>query len=259
MKRAIVHSEIDRENLKKSKNKHSDFNPDFAFDTNATDDFANVAVDFNGFETAMGHAERRGAAEIPGRTSLDSKIAAARVKRKLVKKPTKVDDSKIEKNTKKIGDAIREKKVNKIGEAKKNDEPQKYVKNEKSEFKNVDDFEEDEELEEEEEEVEEEDLDFQDLKLNRALLKAINELNWEQPSPIQKRAIPVALRGGDITACATTGSGKTGAFMIPIIERLSHKSLTAQQLTRALIIVPTRELAVQVHATAKLLSKYSAW
>ena len=189
MKRAIVHSASDREQLKKSKNKHSDFDPDFKFDLGSGDAFANI--DVNGFETAMGHAERRGAAEIPGRTSLDSKIQAARIKRKHAKKPTRVDE-------KKLGDAIREKKVNKIGDAKKGDG------SDVEEDQTVDDGSDDDDKE----------MSFQDFKLNRALLKAINELNWVQPSAIQKQSIPVALRGGDITACATTGSGKTGAFMI---------------------------------------------
>lgn len=97
---------------------------------------------------------------------------------------------------------------------------------------------------------------FQEFNLCRPLLKAINELNWATPTKIQLKAIPVALKATDITACAVTGSGKTAAFMIPIIERLSYKSATAQNLSRALIIAPTRELAVQIHQTTTLLTKY---
>merc|ERR1712071_130536 len=175
----------------------------------------------------MDHAERRGADEIPGRTTLQAKIAKVREKRKHTKKPSKVSE-------KILGDAIRERTVQKIGEGKVEVE------------------------EDSDEDVEDEGpgLSFQDFKLCRPLMKAINEVNWTEPTLIQQRAIPTALKGQDITACATTGSGKTAAFMIPIVERLSHKSLVAQQFTRALVIVPTRELAVQVHATTRLLTKY---
>merc|ERR1711981_347358 len=216
--------ETDRSSLKKSKGKHADFNPEFSFNDTVP---AFNTPDFNGFNEAIDHAERRGAAEIPGRTSLKHKIEVAKTKRKNRKQATKITDEH-------IGDAIRERDIKKI------------IQQEESE---------DEELSESEDE-ETGSITFRELNLNRALLKALNEIAWSEPSPIQKKVIPVALRGTDITACATTGSGKTGAFMIPIIERLSHKSPSAQQFTRVLVIVPTRELAVQVHATTRLLSKF---
>ena len=88
---------------------------------------------------------------------------------------------------------------------------------------------------------------FQDLGLSRALLKGVASLNYLEPSAVQKAAIPVAMAGRDICACAATGSGKTAAFMLPVLERLLFRPKRLAQ-TRVLVLSPTRELAVQVCA-----------
>jgi ATP-dependent RNA helicase RhlE len=84
---------------------------------------------------------------------------------------------------------------------------------------------------------------FSALKLHPDLLKAVRELGFVQPTPIQLDAIPPALAGRDVMACAQTGSGKTAAFLLPILHRLIDRS---RRTTRALILTPTRELAAQI-------------
>uniref|UniRef100_A0A1B0B7P1 RNA helicase n=1 Tax=Glossina palpalis gambiensis TaxID=67801 RepID=A0A1B0B7P1_9MUSC len=85
-------------------------------------------------------------------------------------------------------------------------------------------------------------LTWKDLGLNETLCKACEELKWETPSRIQKESIPLALQGKDIIGLAETGSGKTGAFALPILEAL----LDNPQRFFALILTPTRELAFQI-------------
>jgi ATP-dependent RNA helicase RhlE len=84
---------------------------------------------------------------------------------------------------------------------------------------------------------------FSGLKLHPDLLKGIRELGFTRPTPIQLAAIPPALSGRDVLACAMTGSGKTAAFLLPILHRLMEKP---RGTTRALVLTPTRELAAQV-------------
>lgn len=98
---------------------------------------------------------------------------------------------------------------------------------------------------------------FSQMNLSRPLLKAVNELNFTHPTKIQSSTIPVALLGKDICACATTGSGKTAAFMLPILERLLFKPKQSP-VTRVLVLVPTRELAIQVHSVSLSLCKYTS-
>jgi len=86
-------------------------------------------------------------------------------------------------------------------------------------------------------------VSFNSLDLDPALLRALKELGFTRPTPVQSNAIPPALEGRDVLACAMTGSGKTAAFLLPIIQRLMQKPRGA---TRALVLVPTRELAAQV-------------
>ena len=78
--------------------------------------------------------------------------------------------------------------------------------------------------------------------LAEPLIEAVNELKWKVPSKIQSEAIPVALQGNDIIALAETGSGKTGAFALPILQSL----LENPQRYFALVLTPTRELAFQI-------------
>ncbi|NWS59311.1 DDX27 helicase, partial [Chunga burmeisteri] len=102
-----------------------------------------------------------------------------------------------------------------------------------------------------------ENLSFQDMNLSRPLLKAITALGFKQPTPIQKACIPVGLLGKDICACAATGTGKTAAFILPVLERLIYKPRQAP-ITRVLVLVPTRELGIQVHSVTKQLAQFSS-
>jgi ATP-dependent RNA helicase RhlE len=83
--------------------------------------------------------------------------------------------------------------------------------------------------------------DFRDLKLSEKSLQALARAGFEQPTPIQAQAIPPALAGRDVIGTAATGTGKTAAFLLPIIERLAGTTGT-----RALVLAPTRELALQI-------------
>jgi ATP-dependent RNA helicase DDX54/DBP10 len=94
---------------------------------------------------------------------------------------------------------------------------------------------------------------FQSMGLCRALLTSILHLGYRIPTPIQRRSIPIILEGKDVVAMARTGSGKTGAFLIPMVEKL--KSHSARVGCRGLILSPSRELALQTLKFTKQLSK----
>ena len=95
-------------------------------------------------------------------------------------------------------------------------------------------------------------LEWDEMYLNRQLLMGIFESGYEQPSPIQEEAIPVALTGRDILARAKNGTGKTAAFVIPTLERVNPKKSKIQ----ALLLVPTRELALQTSQVCKTVGKH---
>jgi len=95
-------------------------------------------------------------------------------------------------------------------------------------------------------------IDFKDFVLKRELLMGIYEKGWEEPSPIQAESIPVALLGGDLLARAKNGTGKSGAYLIPVLEKIDVK----KGLIQAIILVPTRELALQTSQIAIELSKH---
>ena len=97
-------------------------------------------------------------------------------------------------------------------------------------------------------------MPFQSLQLHPDLLRGIKDLGFAQPTPIQSAAIPPALEGRDILACAVTGSGKTAAFLLPILNKLIGKP---RRLTRVLILAPTRELAAQIHADLEELGAHT--
>ena len=86
-------------------------------------------------------------------------------------------------------------------------------------------------------------MSFTSFQLHPSLLKGIKELGFTRPTPIQVDAIPPALEGRDLLACAATGSGKTAAFLLPILNQLLDKP---RGTTRALVLTPTRELAAQI-------------
>ncbi len=88
-------------------------------------------------------------------------------------------------------------------------------------------------------------MPFTSLLLHPSLLRGLKELGFTRPTPIQAEAIPAALSGRDVLACASTGSGKTAAFLLPIVHRLLDRP---RGTTRALVLTPTRELAAQIVA-----------
>lgn len=94
--------------------------------------------------------------------------------------------------------------------------------------------------------------EFEDYCLKRELLMGIFEKGWEKPSPIQEASIPIALSGRDILARAKNGTGKTGAYTIPILEQMD----TTKDYIQGMIIVPTRELALQTSQIATEISKH---
>jgi ATP-dependent RNA helicase DeaD len=94
--------------------------------------------------------------------------------------------------------------------------------------------------------------DFSTLGLGEAALRALTELGFSAPTPIQLQAIPLLLAGRDVIAQAPTGTGKTAAYGLPIVERLDEGELKPQ----ALVVVPTRELAIQVAEALHALGKY---
>jgi ATP-dependent RNA helicase RhlE len=89
-------------------------------------------------------------------------------------------------------------------------------------------------------------IPFGDLGLDERLLSGIRDLGWDDTRPVQSGVIPPALRGDDVIACAETGTGKTAAFLLPILQRFLHEPPPTPQRTRALVLAPTRELAVQI-------------
>ena len=95
---------------------------------------------------------------------------------------------------------------------------------------------------------------FTQLKLHPDLLKGVKELGFVRPTPIQSDAIPAGLAGRDVLACAMTGSGKTAAFLLPILHQLIGRP---RGTTRALVLTPTRELAAQVHEDLKGLAMHT--
>lgn len=96
-------------------------------------------------------------------------------------------------------------------------------------------------------------MKFKELKLNRNILKALAEAGYEQPTPIQEQSIPSVLEGRDLLGCAQTGTGKTCAFSVPIIQRLDED---AGRGIRALILTPTRELALQIYENVCQYARY---
>jgi len=96
-------------------------------------------------------------------------------------------------------------------------------------------------------------MKFTEIGLNDQLLEAINYMGFEHATPIQEQAIPVILRGQDIIGCAQTGTGKTAAFVLPILNKLVGKEDSS---INTLIIVPTRELAVQIEQQIQGLSYF---
>ena len=100
-------------------------------------------------------------------------------------------------------------------------------------------------------------MSFEHLNLRTELLRAIQACGFEQPSEIQREAIPVALSGADLMASAQTGTGKTAAFVLPALQRLADPSPVRGHGPRILVLTPTRELAQQVAANIEQLGRFS--
>ncbi len=98
--------------------------------------------------------------------------------------------------------------------------------------------------------------DFTGFGLNGPLLRALKTLNFTSPTPIQSAAIPGILGGCDLLGLAQTGTGKTAAFALPILQSLSLKEKQPRPVVRALIVAPTRELAVQIDENIRALSRH---
>ena len=99
-------------------------------------------------------------------------------------------------------------------------------------------------------------MTFQELQLLPQLLRAVDEMGYEAPSPIQAAAIPPVRDGRDLIGCAQTGTGKTAAFAIPILQRLNGRVTRSHRPIRALVLTPTRELALQIKENFDLYGKY---
>lgn len=97
-------------------------------------------------------------------------------------------------------------------------------------------------------------MSFDQFQLNKQLLEAVTEAGYQMPTPIQEKAIPAISGGQDILGIAQTGTGKTAAYLLPILMKIKYAQ---GQHPRALILVPTRELGVQVFENAQLLGKYT--
>jgi ATP-dependent RNA helicase RhlE len=97
-------------------------------------------------------------------------------------------------------------------------------------------------------------MSFSDFDLHPDLLRGVRELGFTRPTPIQHEAIPAAMQGRDLLACAMTGSGKTAAFALPILHRLAGKP---RGTTRALVLTPTRELAAQIEEHVNALATHT--
>ncbi|GAU78575.1 DEAD/DEAH box helicase [Fusibacter sp. 3D3] len=101
-------------------------------------------------------------------------------------------------------------------------------------------------------------MTFQDLNINQAIIKAIEDKKYSKPTEVQTKVIPAVLNGKDLLGCAHTGSGKTAAFAIPMLQLLSEasSSWTDQGKIRALVLAPTRELAIQIGESFSSYGKY---
>ena len=99
-------------------------------------------------------------------------------------------------------------------------------------------------------------MPFENMPLIAPLLKAVREAGYEEPTPIQRETIPLVLDGRDVLGCAQTGTGKTAAFALPILQRLYTEKLDGSRKPRALILTPTRELALQIQENFTLYGKH---
>ena len=101
-------------------------------------------------------------------------------------------------------------------------------------------------------------MTFQELNLTGPLLRAVTEKGYRTPTPIQQQAIPPALAGRDLLGCAQTGTGKTAAFTLPILQHLAAEPVRGRRPVRALVLTPTRELAIQIDDCCRDYARHTA-
>jgi ATP-dependent RNA helicase RhlE len=99
-------------------------------------------------------------------------------------------------------------------------------------------------------------MDFQSLQIIEPIQKALKEEGYSNPTPIQQQSIPIVLKGTDLMGCAQTGTGKTAAFAIPILQLLHQNKKEGKRNVRALIVTPTRELAIQIGESFDVYGKH---
>src|SRR5215510_3637287 len=95
-------------------------------------------------------------------------------------------------------------------------------------------------------------MNFSKLGLSAAQVRACESLGYNEPTPIQQKAIPVVLEGRDLIGCAETGTGKTAAFLLPILQKISERQRPG---ARVLVLAPTRELALQIQKNYRELNR----
>ncbi|MEN8815646.1 MAG: DEAD/DEAH box helicase, partial [Nonlabens sp.] len=101
-------------------------------------------------------------------------------------------------------------------------------------------------------------MTFKDLGLVEPILRALQDQGYERPTPIQAQAIPVLLEGKDLLGCAQTGTGKTAAFSIPIVQDLYNlQPPKGKRRIKTLVVTPTRELAIQIGENFTAYTKYT--
>ena len=101
-------------------------------------------------------------------------------------------------------------------------------------------------------------MHFESLNIIDPILKSLKEEGYTKPTPIQVQAIPIVLQGTDLIGCAQTGTGKTAAFAVPILQLLSrNKAIDRKKKIRSLIVTPTRELAIQIEESFKAYGRYT--
>ncbi|RFM26006.1 DEAD/DEAH box helicase [Deminuibacter soli] len=100
-------------------------------------------------------------------------------------------------------------------------------------------------------------MTFQELQLSDTILRALEQEGYTNPTPIQQKAIPVVLQGRDLLGCAQTGTGKTAAFALPILQLLSQQPRNKSTAPRALVLTPTRELALQIEENFTAYGKHT--
>lgn len=101
-------------------------------------------------------------------------------------------------------------------------------------------------------------MKFEDLNLIKEINKALKDEGYDKPTSIQEQAIPYVLKGRDVLGCAQTGTGKTAAFAIPVIQKIYEQNVkSSKRYIKALILTPTRELAVQIEESFKVYGRYT--